>query len=285
MKKLFNSILIPVDFSAESKRAIEKAVDFARMYKCEINLLHVITPFVFSTKSVTASGMYLQDDCIENETGLGFELDKLCRSVVQSTGGMFTVKWSIAVGSWHKVIHDCILRNKIDLVLIGIEAHSNGKRKLAFDLDKIALIANVPVIAVPSDRRLVRLNSIIIPVTDFFPVRKLLYGVYLAREYNSTIMLLGITNSVKTEKVRHYMVRSSKLLRDNCNLNVQTDYVIGRNVATLVHHYAIQKYADLVILNPGSQTKMPGLFSSLRGDNIQRYSIPPVLVVNPLYDN
>ncbi|MBS1512618.1 MAG: universal stress protein [Bacteroidetes bacterium] len=281
MKKLFNNILIPVNFSAPFHEVINKAVDIAKLYQCEIYLLHVNAAPFFSSKNITAANNSGEQN-VPGHVEPGIEPNHFSKYIMELTGETIPVKNVFLTGAWHKAIDDCIIQNKIDLVLIGANAFIGGKRKLNLNPDKIAAAANIPVVIVPEDRKLVGLHSIVIPVTDFLPVRKLIYAVYLAKEYHSTIILLGIMNGITEDKVRYYVKRSQELILDMDDFAIETVFVNGENVAKEVYDFAIQKFVDLVILNPGAQTMMPGLFSSLRGNRIQKYSIPPVLAVNTL---
>ncbi len=151
---------------------------------------------------------------------------------------------------------------------------------MQLNADRIAEKTNIPVITIPLNRTLTGLSTIVIPITDFLPVRKLMYGVYMASGHATTLRLLGVKNKVSKEKVEKYLKRSYQLIHDNSGVPVEIETVIGENVAEAVNEFAMLHSADLVILNPGSQTKMPGFFSSLFGNVIQRYSGPPVLTVN-----
>jgi len=169
--------------------------------------------------------------------------------------------------------------------LIGQQGRSFRKKRMILDANRIAEKTNIPVITIPENRRLTGLTSIVIPITDFLPVKKLMYGVYIAQRFNATIRLLGIEDSKdgnQAKKVQHYLKKSFQLIRDNCPVPVKMASVSGHNVADTVNDYAFKNAADLIIVNPGKQTRMPGLFSSLFGNFLQKFSAPPVLTVNPV---
>jgi hypothetical protein len=107
-----------------------------------------------------------------------------------------------------------------------------------------------------------------------------MYGIYIASRYTTTIKLLGIGNEQMKEKVQYYLKKSYQLIHDNCNVKVELESIFSENVADAVNHFAATHSADLLIVNPGTQTQMPGLISSLLGHVIQRYSKPPVMTIN-----
>ncbi|MEP7111136.1 MAG: hypothetical protein ABI760_24280 [Ferruginibacter sp.] len=77
------------------------------------------------------------------------------------------------------------------------------------------------------------------------------------------------------------MEKAYRLIIDNCKVKVEPEIILSENVAEAVNQFAMIKSADLVILNSGTETKMPSLFSFLLGNAIQKYTAPPVLTVNP----
>jgi len=281
MQKLFNKILVPVDLSSKSLEVVERAFVFARRYDCCMHLLHVITVSPFSAIAAAEGYPILRYDFNDNRKEMEFQLEKLCQHVDSLSEDSMHVDYSIVNGSWNQGVIDFVNDNGVDLVLVGQTGNLLQKRKMLLNPDTIAEKTNVPVITIPSNRRLTKLYSIVIPITDFLPVRKLMYGVYMAMHLGTTIKLLGIANSKTEEKVHHYMAKADKLIGDNCDVRVEKEIVYSKNIAEAVNHFATHKSADLVIVNPGTQTKMKGIFSSLLGNIIQKYASPPVLTVNP----
>lgn len=282
MQKLFNKILVPVDFSAKSKMAVEKAYDIAKHYNCNIHLLHVVAISPFAAIAMTEGPMAIPLVNIENKTAIEAEFAKLVNTVKLLNGNHVKVEYSILQGTWDEAIIDFANHNDYDLVLVGQKESLLQKRKMIINPDKIAAKANIPVITVPSNKKITKLYNIVIPITDFLPVRKLMYGVYIANEFDSTIKLLGIENERSHEKVQHYLQKAAKLIQENSSIKVTTETVVNENVAAAVNQFTRQQPTDLVIINPQTQTKMPGFFSSLFGNIIQKYSAPPILTVNPV---
>ena len=189
------------------------------------------------------------------------------------------IKYCLLKGTWEDTLVDVVNRKKIDLVLIGQSEGRKSKRKMLLNPDKIAEATRVPVITIPANRRMTKLYSILIPVTDFLPIRKLAYGVYVASGNNTTIKLLGIESNETKEMVAQTLEKAARFVKDYENIAVEKEIVSSENIANAVNQFATREAADLVIVNPDSQTKMPGLLSSIFGNTIQKYSIPPVLTV------
>lgn len=281
MQKLFNKILVPVDYSEKSRKAVEKGVELAREYECSLHLVHVIShsPLAFwSYDEPFAMAM-----SAEQEERLQQSAHRRLLAFVSPVDmDKVRVEFSIVRGTWNEAIIEFINVVNIDLVLVGQENRLFKRKELLLNPNRIALRTNIPVITIPANRRIVQLYSIVIPVTDFLPVRKLIYGIYMGSKYTTTVKLLGVENEQTSEKVRYYLKKAYQLVRDNCNLNVELQIMSSNNVAEAVNQFAMTESADLVIVNPGNQSRMPGMFSAVFGKMLQRYSVPPVLTINPV---
>lgn len=282
MQKLFNKILVPVDFSAKSKKAIDKAMDIAVEHSCTICLLHIASILPLGALAVADGHISVPISLVSNNKELEFKLEKLVSYIYLHTGGAVGAETKILFGSWNEAIIDFADENNFDLVLIGQDESFLKKRMMVLNPDIIARKTNIPVITVPSNKRITRLFSIVIPITDFLPIRKLMYGIYIATGYDTVVKLLGIENGKNHAKMEHYLQKAAKLIRDNSSVKVTIQKIASKNVAEAVEQFTRKEHTDLLILNPDTQTKMPGFFSSLLGNIIQKYSTPPVLTVNPV---
>lgn len=282
MQKLFNKILIPFDFSRKSIIAADEAIDVAKQYNCSIYLVHVVPVPAFSTVTMPGGHLAIPYNITDNKKELEFRLKRVADSISHQAGPSVQIDYSVLYGTLDHVIIDLVKTENFDLVLFGQKGRSNGKRKMVINPDAVASKTNIPVITVPSNRRLTNLYSIIIPITDFLPVRKLMYGIYIASKFTTTVKLLGVENRATKDRVQFYLKKSYQLIRDNSAINVEMDTITGENVAEVVNQFAIRTSADLVIVNPGAQTKMPGFFSTWLGNILQKFSAPPVLTVNPV---
>jgi len=281
MQKLFNRILVPVDFSPKSAAAVEKAVNLADSYHCSVYLLHVVSTFQITERVISGSHLVLPRLLSDNKSQVEVEMEKYRKYVNAICGQEIQMKSAIRYGSWNEAVIDFVIEKNIDLVLIGQVGRIFRKRKMLLNPDQIAEITNIPVITAPANRRLTKLFSIVIPITNFLPVRKLIYGIYMASQYNSTLKLLGIENSKTRDIVQYYVSKARELIVDNCDIKTDIEIVVSNNTAEAVNEYAMMNSSDLVIVNPGSETRMPGYFSYLLGNIMQKYATPPVLTISP----
>ena len=280
MQKLFNKILVPVNFSASSAKLVQKAVDIAFQYDCSIHLLHIVQP-AFSL--LLSNDDHMPSAMIDNKNEIEFEMEKYVSLIYSRQDNIDNINkptYSILKGTLNEAVLGCITEQDIDLVLIGRNTRIT-KSKMKIDPDRIAAKTNIPVMTIPLKRDVNHLNSIVIPVTDFLPVRKLIYGIYMASTDNATLKLVGIENKKTRNIVGHYLKKAYGLIKNNCDISVHLLRVSGENVAGAVNEYTSNHSTDLVIVNPRIQTRMPGFFSSFFGNILQKYSSQPVLTINP----
>lgn len=282
MYKLFNNILIPINLSQTSEKTIEKGIELANTYNCNIHLLHLATSSRMRSSNTKKSWSFLSMLKNDNKK-IEYKLNNLTRKYQEMLQKGLKIFVRVEKGNRNDVAIDYIMQNKIDLVLEGMQTGSIHRSKMTLDINRIAGKTNAAVITIPEDRRIVHLYSIVIPVTDFIPLRKLMYGIYLARHYKTTIHLLGVTHEQDAEyskRVQKYLQRSYQLIRDNCSVPIEMTVREGSNVAEVVKEYTISNNADLVIVNPGGQSRMKshvfGWFTGLIQKNIN----PPVLTIS-----
>ncbi|MFN8253219.1 MAG: universal stress protein [Ferruginibacter sp.] len=280
MQKLFNKILVPVDFSTRSKRAVEKAMMLAEEYQCSVTLLHVVKPNTWRRQLNEKSFSIIHPDSRkETEFRLWKVAAEACHNTRLSPNNVQVV---VQAGEWGDCMVNYISKHQVDLVMMGQDNTLPLLRAEKINADAIASSTHIPVISIPSGKMIARPKTIIIPVTDFLPVRKIMYGIYMATASNATLQLLQVKNEQPGDKSGHYLYKAYRLIQDNCSVHADIQAAIGENPAAAIREYLQQKNAGLVIVNPGTQTTMPGFFSRLLGRMMQMHAKAPVMTISPL---
>jgi nucleotide-binding universal stress UspA family protein len=124
-------ILVPVDGSAQSKKAIEQAVSIAQKYGSEVTLIVVVeveNDAAFSELGIAVSGEYLgvRDTLIQiKQESSGKMLDAIIDSL--DCAGVMLHK-VIKIGSAHPEIIEEAASGKYDLIAIGHRGLNPFKR-------------------------------------------------------------------------------------------------------------------------------------------------------------
>ena len=102
MQKLFTKILVPVNFNRNTGLALDKAIQLANYFDCDIHLIHVQTPtatFPFLYNG-SFSGSRIRESGKKYESQLK-ELEDWCKVKLQD--GLLITS-SIVMGNWQSVL-------------------------------------------------------------------------------------------------------------------------------------------------------------------------------------
>lgn len=282
MKKIFNHILVPVSFSRNSSMVMDKAIQVANRFDCDIHLLYVqipavSIPFVYDGHF---PGSPPQQADEEAERKLNELADRYRRHLKE--GLLMTTTWSI--GNWHFVLKEQVITRHIDLVILPCNEKriwENLLRKI--DVNELALQTQCPVLTVTETFDAGHLKNIVVPVGDFLPIRKLTAATYLARQFNAVIHLMGGKGeSYGDDKKRtRVLTRAYQLLRDYTNVKVYCSTQQGKVLAEDTLAYAQNINADLIVVNPGRESRLKGWFNKWMGKYLYKESKIPVLTIAP----
>ena len=113
-------ILVPVDFSRCSKKALQYAIPFARQFEAGLVLLHVVQPYIPVPEMTTV-------DTSTVEAGMRASGTRALRRLKKSIGSAVPVETELRVGSPHLEISKAVSDLGIDLVLLS----THGRTGLA----------------------------------------------------------------------------------------------------------------------------------------------------------
>ncbi len=278
MQKLFTKILVPVNFSRNTRWSVGKAVQLANKFDCDILLLHVqppssAIPFLYSAFFPGSFGRFSRD-----------VLEKMMKKLEQQQKprlkeGLLMTS-AIYCGYWQSALKDVIIAEHVDLTVIprSSKRYSGAVIRL-ININKLSQQANCPVMTVTRSFNANNLQNIVVPVNDLLPVKKLTIATYLSLEYSGCIYLMGKDDrsTVKTEK--GYLMQSYQLLNDFGRLNIQCALQDSDDTASGTLAYAKDVKANLIVVNPGQESRLRGWWNKLGGKYLCRESDIPVLTV------
>lgn len=138
------SILVPLDFSAPSMKALDFAVTFARQFKAKLTLLHVVEPV--GTPDFAASfPLVMEDDQMKAEAKK--ELERAVKAARVPRG--IVEKILVRFGrSFHEIANAARTR-KVDLIIISTHGYSGLKHALlGSTTERVVRHAPCPVLVV-----------------------------------------------------------------------------------------------------------------------------------------
>jgi nucleotide-binding universal stress UspA family protein len=137
---MFSNILVPVDGSEISYKALETALDFAKHNSSNITVIHAL-------EKVSTS--YLRDEnTLQMETGEGQRILDRCHEFADEKG--VSINTALIEGKpASATILDFALKDKFDLIVIGSHGISGFKERMLGSVsNKIVHYASLPVLLI-----------------------------------------------------------------------------------------------------------------------------------------
>lgn len=261
--------------------ALEKAIAIANEFKCDISLLYChssLLPVSFPLGGYMAGNIF-------QETGAEEKMAALLDRYKNSLSDGLTMQGEVQEGNWFDQLKQFIITRRIDLIVIPKNAagfHTLLNHKL--DINTLAKQTNCPVLVVTRQFDIIHLKSIVVPVNDFLPVKKLTAATYIAGRYDAIIHLMGYKKNFhdKDPGDTKWLARAYQLLRDHTRLKIHRSSTYGHNVAYNTLSYAKLVEADLIVINTGKESVLGGWLSRVSGKYLYKESNISVLTIAPL---
>jgi nucleotide-binding universal stress UspA family protein len=270
MAIVFHKVLVPVDFSGNTELAIRKAVSLAGAEKTVLHLLHVVSPH-----------RPLEALAIKNE------LERRGQDVRDAHPGLAVRTHVLKGRSVQRMIIECAKMLAPDLIIIGKQNH---RRKWAvFPLrgwsfsrhvfsDLLARRTNCPVLTIKQGTGDGRIRIIVIPIRNFLPERKLEWAVLLARKFKAQVHLLAIQQQDNGGGLSQVFLKAYHHMRESLNHPIEFSTINGDNPARATLNYAELVMADMILVNPVTESGVNGFTGSRHiSDLLERNSRIQVL--------
>ena len=188
------------------------------------------------------------------------------------------------------VVHQCIIdvaKNiKPQLIIIG-KPKKTGRFSFykPISADELSQLSKCPVLSVANNETHNRLKTIVLPVMDFIPVRKIELLAIFAKIYRARIFIVAMQNRVFIrEKEQQVLLETYSVLRNGLNNKVEYLLLHGNNFSRAVAAYAEQTGADMVIVDPKKENRISSLFRKNINDFLPQGSGLRILSVVPYRD-
>ena len=277
MKKLFSNILVPADIKNPSGSVIKEALELARAFECNVHLLFML-PVKKNRYSHPGSWFTSEED-------INQRVSKLYSEYSLHLPAPLRLLTSVQTGRLEPVITSYAADNHIDLVVLG-KAHPlfSAGWFMQSGINRLSKKTGCPVLTLQSRANLDSLRNIVMPVgTSFLPIRKLMFATYLARKYNSRLHLVTLSGShgELDPEGNLYLMKAYRLIRDNTEVPVECKTLPGENIATITLQYAKDVKADLIVINPGSESLLSGFINRVFSRFLFNESRIPVMTISP----
>lgn len=258
MSNRFRNILIPVDFSINTEVAIAKALALCKDDPSVIHLLHI------NQTVVTSSLHYLHHyttghtakDAAEMNSLSEASLTVLKNDIEKRSPHSTVLTWTIFDEPVEEVIIKKANLLKVDLIIIGKHSnHSIFPFLNTIVTNRVAAQSKVPVLVVKPGSLYREIKTVVIPVGQHFPAKKL--ELLEALRWKSAIHVRLVSFHMEEgDTSRQSLLNVFRVLKNQFFHAVGFDMLGGTNKARALLKYCNKIGADLMIVYPYKETSV-----------------------------
>jgi nucleotide-binding universal stress UspA family protein len=276
--------MIPVDFSVNTEVAVKQALELASLHGSIIHLLHVIKPKTMWNKLFGSSRTlhHLEDNYASNNVKI--KLQQWGQAIEERLPNS-RVHTYVREGAVRTEIQDAAREIDPQLIIIG----KNRYRKY-FSLHKpicsnaLAKSTGYPVLTILGILINAKIRIIVLPVGSFIPLRKIELVIELAKKYRAAVHVVTIPNEIDfTETKGDSFLETYRILQSGLTSPIEHHILNGKNLPKAILEYAECIGADLILVNPDSETKISNLTGKHINDILTTSSKLKILSIEPYH--
>ena len=267
--KLCN-ILVPVDFTSKNKWAIAKGIEMANQMNCNIHLVNIVQPKLFSSITPYESNV--------DRLNTYDKLKDLAVSYSSQLCGNGKIEVSLLEGNTTGKLAEYIRDFEMDMVIMGLSGNLFQRLTSSTSVNKLAGKTNVPVLAVGSKGLVHHFKKIILPLYDELSLRRLRMATTLASSFKSTIYMITLRQGNNTpEKI---LKEGLDIVQSISRIPVHGVILEGDNIAKTTIDFAKHINGDLIMINNPVENKMTGWWNKLYNKILSYGSEIPVMTMS-----
>lgn len=253
--KCFETILVPVDFSINTNVAIKKALEFATANVTAIHLLHVHDPKRFTSLSGIANTIsnFSATDTKTSLSMLASEIERKNENV------KVIVKTALNKDIQNAIVNESRSINP-DLIIIGKKNHHSFFPFLNTVISaNIAEITDCPVITVKPGSLNKKIETVVMPIANSFPNKKMdiLFTLNTKSILNIHLITILDNDQLPDNHSASALLQSIKSIRNKIKCNVQHCIIHSNNKAVATLRYAEKVNADILLVSTQTETSIP----------------------------
>ena len=196
----------------------------------------------------------------------------------QQICGEGTIEISVLTGNMQKQLLKYIRQYEMDLVVTGLSKFNLVNRiTSSVSISRLAKKANVPVLAVRSGGLVCHFKKIVLPVSGEIPIRQIRLAALLGRAFKSTVYFVSLRKNADSSN--EIIDKTLEVVQSISTIPVQCFLPEGQNLAKSTLEFAKKINADLIMVNPVKDFRLPGLWNRLTNKLLSYGSKIPVVTV------
>ncbi|HNP68888.1 MAG TPA: universal stress protein [Aequorivita sp.] len=189
------NILLPTDFSKNSKNAIKYALKFFKGEKCTFHILNSQKPSGYITADVLygAPGTSVYEGILNDNKKELEKMVQFCKSI--SEGEDFTFVPKVDFDNIVDAVNQAVALNNIELIIMGSNG-ATGAAEVIFGSNTLKIIRNVdcPVIVIPEGFAFEKIKSVLLSLNYQYDVanKSLKIISEIVNKHNASLKILEI---------------------------------------------------------------------------------------------
>lgn len=270
MSNKYYNILVPVDFTGKNKWAITKAIEMANQMDCNIHLVNIIRPNLFSSFTPYESHV--------DRLNTYDRLKDLAVSYSNQLCGNGKIEVSLVEGQTTGKLLEYIRDFEMDLVVMGLSNNFFQRMTSSLSVSKLAQMTNVPVLAVGSKGLGHHFKKIILPLQDELSLRRIRMATALARSFKSTIYMVTLREGNTTpEKIIN---EGLNIVGNIPSVSAQGFILEGDDLEKTTFDFAKRVNGDLIMINQPEEIRSQGWWNKFTNKILSYGSEIPVMTMS-----
>ncbi|GAB2808013.1 hypothetical protein GCM10027043_03840 [Ferruginibacter profundus] len=196
------------------------------------------------------------------------------------------IKGYLLKGPVRQCIIDVARSIKPQLIIIGKpEKTSLFGLYQALSADEISRLTKCPVLSIANYDTYNKMKTIVLPVRDFVPVRKMELLSVFAKIYRARIFVVAMQKRVfMNAREQRILLETYRVLINGLNNKVEYLLLSGSDFSRAVIACARETGADMLIVDPGKENFISRIFRKNITDSLPEDSRLKILSVVPYHD-
>ena len=275
-------ILVPTDFSPNAARAIDYAVQIAKLNQATIYVIHACDNLdTLNMENVQPRREYnkkITDEAFDN-------LEMIRRSIEE------TEQVLVNIQLYSGPVNDTILlaaqEHNADLLIMGTLGIS-GIKEAIFGSKTAAVISNttVPVLAIPLEYDWSPPLKFLLAINHFDEVSDILYPVFdLAKTFKAEVRLTvftdedNIVSSNYLTDAREIKFAEDKLRKKYSDLVINAEHLTGRHFEESINEFIESNQIDLLAMMTHKRSFIGSIFNRSITRKMSYHSKVPILAI------
>jgi nucleotide-binding universal stress UspA family protein len=275
-------ILVPTDFSPNAVRAIDYAVQIAKLNQATIHIIHACDHLY----ALDIGYVLSKEDYNKKITDEAFNKLEIIKKSIEETEKVL-VNTQLYSGAVNDTILVAAQEHNADLIIMGTLGISGIKDKI-FGSQTAAIIGNseVPILAIPLEYDWSPPSKFLLAINYFDEVSEVLYPAFdLAKAFNAEVRLTVFTDegsiavSDYLEDAREINFAEEKLRKKYSDIVIKTEHLSGRHFEESINEYIDSNQIDLLVMTTHKRSFIESIFNRSITRKMSYHSKVPILAI------